>query len=420
MSEFVPLVVIVPTRNRASLAVRTIDTLLQNANPQLTVLVSDNSTEEPEVSALAEFCRSKRQPKLHYIRPPEPLGMAPHWEWAVNQALNKFTANHFTVVTDRFLVRKNGINELASIARKYPDKAIVYRMDSVYDQVTPCFVERSRWTGSIFQIKTADILAANAKGENYDLTPVFLNSIATRQIITDIQAKYGDFCVSIAPDFYSGFKTLGHVDDILLYDKPLTINWGRARSNGLSYARGVTTKDSKSFAEGQGGTLIYPATPIPEITVIINAIMHEYLAVKNKNKSTKFVEIDQEAYFVKMADHISWLENNELRERYTYLLDQYAGRHIEPSGTRAFWKPGTISQEGLSLLDRFKNLIGNNTRPLWWFLHRRLGMKLPNRYRTMFPDSEQAMYFAIHKPLMSTRDLDHLPLWARNKSSSNV
>ncbi|HEY0730270.1 MAG TPA: glycosyltransferase [Pyrinomonadaceae bacterium] len=64
-------VVVIPTRNRAAIAMNAIRSVLDEAVEDVEVLVSDNSTSEAERDALAKFCGGLEG--LRYVRPPESL-----------------------------------------------------------------------------------------------------------------------------------------------------------------------------------------------------------------------------------------------------------------------------------------------------------------------------------------------------------
>ncbi|HVF50650.1 MAG TPA: glycosyltransferase, partial [Pyrinomonadaceae bacterium] len=95
-------VVVIPTRNRAGLAANAARSVLSRPDAGMRVLVSDNSTSEQEASELARLCGEIGDSRLRLVRPPEPLAMSAHWNWAMRQAL-EYDASHFTFLTDRML-----------------------------------------------------------------------------------------------------------------------------------------------------------------------------------------------------------------------------------------------------------------------------------------------------------------------------
>src|SRR5262245_58396293 len=120
-----PLVVI-PTRNRPDLAARTIRSVLAQEGGDLQVLVSDNSTMDQAVRDLATTCEQLGDRRLHYIRPPTPLSMSRHWEYALSEASRFLGFSHVLYLTDRMLLKHHALKTLADLAAAYPDAVINY------------------------------------------------------------------------------------------------------------------------------------------------------------------------------------------------------------------------------------------------------------------------------------------------------
>jgi len=70
--------VVIPTRNRASIATNAIRSVLNQSVEDVNVLVSDNSTSEKDREALATFCSTEGNERLRYVRPPRLLPMSEH------------------------------------------------------------------------------------------------------------------------------------------------------------------------------------------------------------------------------------------------------------------------------------------------------------------------------------------------------
>src|SRR5688572_32849048 len=62
-------VVVIPTRNRAALAMNAIRSVLHQPVENVEVMVSDNSTSETEREALANYCAAFAGKHLRYVRP---------------------------------------------------------------------------------------------------------------------------------------------------------------------------------------------------------------------------------------------------------------------------------------------------------------------------------------------------------------
>src|SRR5213079_1148751 len=92
----------IPTRNRAELAITAVDSVLRAGRREVGVVVSDNSTDHGEAARLEELCAA-RGPAVRYLRPPEPLPMAAHWEWLWGAIEHEAGASHVAYLTDRLV-----------------------------------------------------------------------------------------------------------------------------------------------------------------------------------------------------------------------------------------------------------------------------------------------------------------------------
>jgi glycosyltransferase involved in cell wall biosynthesis len=103
--QTVRLAVVIPTRNRAELAINALRSVLAESSPAVHVVVSDNSTALEEAEKLSRFCTELGADQVRYIRPPHPQGMSDHWQWALEQARGQSESTHFTYLTDRMVFR---------------------------------------------------------------------------------------------------------------------------------------------------------------------------------------------------------------------------------------------------------------------------------------------------------------------------
>src|SRR5215203_5087776 len=95
--SYTGMVVVIPTRNRAEITGNAIRSALsQEGSGRLRLLVSDNSTSAAEAASLADFCEQLGDARVTYARPPEPLSMSAHWDWAARRALELHEESHVT------------------------------------------------------------------------------------------------------------------------------------------------------------------------------------------------------------------------------------------------------------------------------------------------------------------------------------
>jgi len=92
----VKLGLVMATRNRPSFAAANIHSLLSQ-DEDFALIVSDNSERAEDQDALRNVCRDAHDPRLQYIRPPQSMSMPRHWDWAMEQALEKTNATHLGI-----------------------------------------------------------------------------------------------------------------------------------------------------------------------------------------------------------------------------------------------------------------------------------------------------------------------------------
>ena len=151
--EYKGLLVVIPTRNRASLAKNAIRSIITQNVPGIEILVSDTSTEPEELESLAKDCEKLGHPHLTYVRPPEPLAMAAHWDWAIRQALLS-GKNHFTYLTDRMMFKRDELGPLLDVVANYPHNIISYNHDRIVDDAKPIRIEQLPGSGKLLRVET--------------------------------------------------------------------------------------------------------------------------------------------------------------------------------------------------------------------------------------------------------------------------
>jgi hypothetical protein len=399
------LVVIIPTRNRSDLAMRAIRSTLDAPLEDLVhILVSDNSTEESEIAALGDFCRSLGDDRVQYIRPPEPLRMAEHWEWAFQQALDRYDASHLTLLADRRIYRRGGLHELCNLIQRHPNSVIMTHSDVVEDHVHPIRVQTWQWSGRLLEIRADTLLRANARAiwKSMQLVPTPLISIIPRRVFCQVREQFGDYCLSLAPDYCFGYRVLDIEDSLLIYHKSMTIMLGVGRSNGISIMRGIASKDKMDFIATNGGAnFCYWTTPIPELVTGHNGIFHEYNFVRSQSRSGRFPELDVQSCLRFLHWEITaFCEDPDMKSRYLELLASHGFRETEPSWSPTPILPADEDQLPRSFAQRFRDIRAREpNKPLWRLLPERLAAKI---YWTLFA--------RIHYPKL-LRSKRCTPLW---------
>jgi glycosyl transferase family 2 len=401
--------VVIPTRNRASLAQAAIKSVLEQRLPFVSVLVSDNSTDEDQARALRAHAEGLDQRLVRYIRPAQPMPMSAHWNWVIHRAFELESASHFLYLTDRMIFKAGELRSLVEIAQRFPDKVISYNGDRIDDFDRPVFLDQKPWSGKLLEIPSAHLLHLATRAVHPACLPGMLNCIVPRPTFADIERRFGSIFASISPDFCFAYRSLDVVDSILYYDKPLLLQYSIDRSNGLSYARGIASVDSADFLRQLQGVRMNYAAPVPEFQTITNAVLHEYCMVKQESNSSKFGEIDRFSYLGATERALAWIEDEPLAGQMRALLRAQGWNRRQ----RYAWVLGKIrSLLRHNLLGMVRRLAmpvvaGARLQPLWMRLAR-FGVEPPASSWFHFSSAAEAIAYEDRFPRKRSWHLGHL------------
>lgn len=403
-------VIVVPTRNRAELAMNAIRSVLDQSVENVRVMISDNSTSDDERAALASFCERLADPRVRYIRPPQSLSMSKHWDWALAQAMTLYDESHFAYLTDRMMFKSDQLKRITDIVRRYPDKIISYNHDRIADYPKPIQVEQYPSTEKLFEVDCLELSYMYSQGLPQVCLPRMLNCFVPRGALDAVRTRFGNIFSSIAPDFCFGFRCLELFDTILFCDSSVIFHYGLERSNGSSLMRGEMTTDHADFTanlpvNNSGGNY---ATPIPQLVTCANFIFNEYFILKHETKSHRFFEVNFEKYLRYNAQEIREVLDPRLRaEMYALLLEhgyKENGNDRPTSRTvilRKLLSPRAIWNKLRSMVRAV--VTAPWTKPAWLFLARRLGVQLPDNQRFEFDNIEEAISFINQCPRAAIR-----------------
>jgi len=386
-------VVVIPTRNRSAIAMNAIQSVLDERLENVEVMVSDNSTSESECEALAAFCSGRGDKRLRYVRPPEPLAMSAHWQWAIDQALAFYQASHVTYLTDRMMFRTGALAEGLNLAAIYPEKIISYNMDRIVDHGRPIRVEQYPATQKLLEIQTIDLSRLLSQSVFHAGLPRMLNCIVPREVFGRMSERFGDVFSSIAPDFRFCCRCLEMEETILYYDKSLLFHYALDRSNGASVSRGEASSDTEDFAANlpvDNARRNY-ATPIPQLITAVNAVFNEYLIFKHETNSPRFFDVDLEKYLQANAEEIRQFENKELHDEMLALLAENGFRESRGASEREQAEVKFSERLGFKLK---RAVTGSSTTNAWLFAARTFGIEPPGENSFEFATLKDAIDYA--------------------------
>jgi YD repeat-containing protein len=332
-------VVVIPTRNRAQLAMNAVRSLLDQPVDDFRILVSDNSTSEPDRNDLESFCASLADSRMRYVRPPQPLPMPEHWEWAIEQALANYKTSHFSYLTDRMMFRQGALKELLGLTLRYPDKVITYNHDRISDDTRPIRVEQYEVTEKLLEVESQRLLQLVSEVILHHGLPRMMNCIVPRRVLEVIHRRFGNVFTSIAPDFNFCFRCLDLEDSILFYDKSPLFHYAQDRSNGASAVRGESTQDTIDFEANlpvESSKRNY-ATPISSLITATNAVLNEYLIYKQETGSPRFPGLNLQNYLRANAIEVAEVREPQLRAQSYALLVEHGYRDPPEQSRRLAW-----------------------------------------------------------------------------------
>ena len=398
------LVIVVPTRNRADLAPTTIESALAGEDPRVHVLVSDNSTDAEQLERLGAWCAGREQARLRYVRPPEPLAMTAHWQWALEQALERPSVSHVLYMSDRRVLRPGAARDLLALMERHPDDVLSFGDDTIVgDHERPVAVLDHPWTGKLLRVDAEHMLRLAARGMSHVATPRMLNSVVPRSVLDEVDRAYGNVFASIAPDHCFGYRCLDRVDSILYWDRVLVVQRGMWRSNGYSQTRGLASVDHTNFLEELGDAGINRHAPVPELLTVTNAGFNEYEYVRGEPASSKLPPVPKHFYLGSNARDVALLEDPELQARMRRVLDEHGWSTPMRIRYLVGLSASAAGYYGPRPRALFRRLRGNGGSP------------------AEFRDPEAALSHALARPGEASPDAPHLwPLMSRPGAAREI
>ncbi len=394
-SNYEQLLIVIPTRNRSDLAYNAIRSLLNQTDCNARFLVSDNSTRAEELDRLAKLCRELSGERLRYIRPPEPLAMSTHWSWALDQALADSRVSHVAFLTDRMLFKKHALRKLEKVISDNPLKIVSYNHDTVVDWEDPVYLKQEPWTGEVLKIETTNLLQLSSRSIFPHCLPRMLNSATPRIVTEKIRATFGGVFSSFAPDFCFLYRSLAVEDSIVYIDEPLIIHYALSRSAGHTFARGILSPDYKNWLNDNAPEgLRYSRLPMPDILTGCNAILNEYLLVKEQTESARFPAIEIQPYLERLASEVELFADPQLRAsaRSALKVATIEKNHREPMVSSPRRVKNKINWE----------LRGPRAKRFWLFLARTFNVRPPGDHRFRFKSVNEALAYDERFPRPKT------------------
>jgi hypothetical protein len=381
------------------------------ALPDVTVVVSDNSTDREEGERLREFCGRQATEGVEYVQPPEPLSMPAHWEWLWHRIEETNSPTHVTYLTDRLVFAAGALTELVDVVSAHPGRVVSYHWDHVNDLGTPVELVQTPWTGQLLELDCAQLIELSSRGSAGSYLPRLMTCIAPTEVLATVQRRFGDIFGAVAPDYRFAYRTLAVCDTILYLDRACLIEHGMSRSAGGSYLRGTMNEDAARFAR-ELSVQRFGATPEPGFETVSNAIFHEYCTVREEVASDRFPPPDRHGYLAANASSVDRILDDEWRARMQELLRR-RGWTRRDRARHAL----TVSSRMAAYLLRHPDALARAVKRQLWdrppgtpvsYLLGRLGIDPHTRDELRFESAAEAIDYADSHPRSPTSHAWHV------------
>lgn len=122
--------ILIPTFNRSGLLAKAVESALAQTYPDLEVLVSDNASTDDTATVMARF---EGDPRLHYLRNAQNIGMVPNWR----QLLLRATGDCFLLLSDDDeLIDPEYLKKATDLLQRHEDMVLVYANGYILDTRT--------------------------------------------------------------------------------------------------------------------------------------------------------------------------------------------------------------------------------------------------------------------------------------------
>jgi hypothetical protein len=375
---------VIPTRNRAELAMSAVRSLLEQDCP-IEIFLSDNS-DSPDL--LCELAHG--EPRVHYLRPERELHQTEHWDWAVRQAMERSSATHFTIHYDRKYSKPHHWGGMAAVAAQWPELLVTYASDTVTNEPPPLRLWQTPWSGRTFMVQTARVAALAAAGRIRDAghaMPVLTNCIVPRAILHSIVERFGSVCYSTSGDACFNARFLALHDQFLHDDRSIAITYAPHRSAGLGYLAG-DGRDFQHWEKMWRGLPWLEAGIVPGLNLGQNMYFHEYELVRRET-GDRLPPLDRRGCLNELGEALQWVRDPAKRAALRGRLEGHGWSGEVPALPK---RPrlAALRDKALTFLIEHFGLIPSSVSGF------------------AFPDDDTALQYALKYPQRPAKDHRHL------------
>jgi hypothetical protein len=387
------IAVIIPTRNRASLARQAVRSLLDQDCP-LEIFVSDNSTSPSPFLRLAAARRG-----VHYLRPYRELSVAEHWDWAIGEVMRRSSASHIAIHHDRRWSKRNAWGAVADVASRRPDLVLSINLDSVTSMPPPPRLWQAPWTGKTWMIRSsraAALLAGGCLGKISHALPMLAGCIVPREVFLSLQRRFESFCLSTGPDLAFMAHCLATQESYAHVDRSIGVLHAAdvSTTTAILRGRGHAMEEFVRLA-GRDGWL--HAAPVPGVNLGASMLFHEY-ELARRATGDRLPPLNRVACMEAIASALRWIEDHSMRESLAMILRDAGWEGDAPADDVAEDRPPFYPPE--AFFDRLKLMLARlrGTAPP------------PNLHGFAFRSDQSALRYALKFPRPAQATHEHLEL----------
>jgi glycosyltransferase involved in cell wall biosynthesis len=228
--------VIIPTRERLSTLIWSIQTLTEQQYDDLEIIISDNFSQD----GTRDYIKSLTDPRIRYINTGKRVSMTENWEFALNHATGEFV----TYVGDDDGLAIGALAYCEELLSRFNTKALAWKKATyLWNTHQASYLANTVELPSNRDVKQVDAkkkmeaIITFREHTDYPVPAYFLpclyNSFINREVLLDAKEKQGGrFFHSRYPDIYSSFLLPFFLDSYVFSFCPVGVGGTSGNSNG--------------------------------------------------------------------------------------------------------------------------------------------------------------------------------------------
>jgi hypothetical protein len=275
---------VVPTRDRPEFLAFCLRSLARQTSGDFQVIVSDNALARPADAAFAPY---RDDPRFYLIRPPKPLAMPDHWDFALSHA----RAEYVGVVIDKTVLAPQALELAARTLDRGEREIVSWWNDGYMLEDEDAGLARGRFSPLRAPVPASDfdprqelserLAFLRRRGEDgvHYFRGKLCFGLYAAGLIARIRQRLGRVCPPISPDYTSMTAALNEARDAIDLGRSLQLSFISRVSNGATVSRAVARARSFLVEVDPDGSMI-AGMPIPHAFASVhNLVAADYVNV---------------------------------------------------------------------------------------------------------------------------------------------